>query len=129
MSQQEILKFAQYAMASLLLIRQGLEKEKSVLETIPLPPDWSEIQSTLQTVADDLRLCADADEAIRLLLLDLKAARTVWFVANKLTPADARKIIRRAQSKTSYDFSTLPLTPLADFLIEICNSSEMRESN
>jgi hypothetical protein len=121
MNKTEIMKFSDHVLASFLLIRQGLENEKSLLETNPPPQDWSEIQSILRIVADDLRLCADADEAIRRLLLDLKAARTVWFVASKLTPVDARKLIRLAQSKTHYDFSTLPLTPLADFLIEICN--------
>jgi len=111
-----------HVISLLKLIQKDLEKNKEVAEAVELPVDWLATQAILRTVAEDLMLCASVDEAMHRLQRDRKAALTFVLVARKLTPENARKLIRLAAAKAPADFSTLPLSPLASFLIEICDS-------
>jgi hypothetical protein len=122
MSKEEILKFNESVLSVLTLIQRDLEKDKEAAEAVQLPADWPATQAILRAVAEDLMLSASVDEAMHRLRRDQKAALTAVLVARKLTPENARKLVRLAHAKAPADFSTLPCLPLATFLIEICDS-------
>lgn len=121
-SENELKQFGMRVISLLTLIQKDLEKNKEVAEAVELPVDWIATQDVLRTVAEDLMLSVSVDEAMHRLQRDRKAALTFVLVARKLTPENARKLIRLAAAKAPADFSTLPLSPLATFLIEICDS-------
>jgi alkylation response protein AidB-like acyl-CoA dehydrogenase len=128
-NEKELRKFGMRVISLLELIQKALGKDKESVEAMELPADWPATQAILRAVAEDLMISASVDEATRLLRRDPKAALTAVLVARNLTPEIARKVIRRAASKTSADFSTLPCLPLATFLIELCDCLEKSGPN
>lgn len=129
MSDGEILKFNRRILSILKLIERALEKDKANVEKIQLPQSWPETQPILRSVAEDLMLCVDVNEAIARLKRDPKAALVVVCVSKSLAPENSRKLTRRAIVKMPADFSTLPCLPLAAFLIELCDSLETTKPN
>jgi hypothetical protein len=91
------------------------------------PKDWNALRKSVRSVAEDLILCVDVDEAIALLRQDqARALSVVWLTNLAISEDDSLLAMRRAFEATPHAPTALPLHGFAAYLIELCDGLEVK---
>jgi len=114
-----LVEFSRQIFAVISAIQDSLE-QFPLDKDIPAPANWSEIQSILQRVAEDLMICASVTDAVAKLRQDQGTLLVVGYVAIWLEDSLLKSTIQRAYAETPEASWNLPGQPFAAYLLEIC---------
>ena len=91
------------------------------------PKDWNALRESVRSVAEDLILCSDVDEAIVQLKRDqARALGVVWLTNLAISEHDSRFAMKHAYADTRHEPTILPLHAFCTCLIELCNGLELK---
>jgi len=89
------------------------------------PKDWNALRESVRSVAEDLILCSDVDEAIVQLKRDqARALNVAWLTNLAISEDDSLLAMRRAYEDTRHVPTILPLHAFCAYLIELCDGLE-----
>ena len=101
-----------------------LDQYPATKELLP-PKDWNALRESVRSVAEDLILCADVNEAIALLRRDqARALNVAWLTNLAISEDDSILAMKRAFEATAHAPTALPLHGFAAYLIELCEGLE-----
>jgi hypothetical protein len=108
-------------------IHDQLDEHPLTKELRHPPKDWRALRESVRSVAEDLILCADVDEAIAQLRQDQsRALNVIWLTNLAISEDDSLLAMKRAYEDTRHVPTILPLHAFCAYLIELCEGLELK---